>query len=143
MAYIAVISGPNLNLTGKREPDIYGTMGFEELMEQLRAEFTDLGFEYYQSNVEGDLVSAVQQHGFEENCRGILLNAGAYTHTSIAIADAIAAIPAPVVAVHLSNIFAREAERKTDLLVAKCRGMICGLGITGYRLGVEFLQTLH
>lgn len=141
MSYVAIINGPNLNLLGLREPEIYGNKDFLSYLEELRKDFEGTDIQYLQSNVEGELINAIQEHGFAKDCAGIVLNAGGYTHTSIAIADAIASIKRTVLAVHISNIFAREEERRTDLLVAKCKGMICGLGLKGYKLAIEWLLT--
>ena len=134
---IAIVNGPNLNLLGRREPDIYGSNSMESCMATLRAAFPDIEFSYHQSNVEGELVNILQSVGFESD--GVVLNAGGYTHTSVAIRDAVSAISAPVVEVHISNIFAREEFRHTSLLSPVCRGSIIGLGLTGYRLAVEAL----
>ena len=139
MEYV-IINGPNLNLLGKREPGIYGDRSFEDYLQSLSQKFPEDKIHYEQYNVEGDIVTAIQKHGYDKAVRGIVLNAAAYTHTSIAIADAIAAIPKPVIAVHISNIFAREEERRTDLLVSKCKGMICGLGLRGYELALMALM---
>lgn len=134
---IAIINGPNLNLLGKRETDIYGNQPFEEYLEHLQKEFPQVEFTYAQSNVEGELVTLLQQFGFSQD--GIILNPAAYTHTSVAIGDAIAAIPAPLVEVHISNIFSREEFRKLSYISAKARGVISGLGLTGYDLAVRYL----
>ncbi|MFT3901776.1 MAG: type II 3-dehydroquinate dehydratase [Niabella sp.] len=134
---IAIINGPNLNLLGKREPGIYGSRGFDDFFVELRAAFPEVAFEYFQSNVEGELVSALQQYGFSVD--GIVMNPAAYTHTSVAIGDAIAAIPAPVVEVHISNVHAREDFRKLSHVSAKAVGTIAGLGLSGYKLAVEYL----
>lgn len=139
MEYV-IINGPNLNLLGKREPGIYGNRSFEDYLSELALNYPDDIFHHEQYNVEGDIVTAIQTHGYNASTKGIVLNAAAYTHTSIAIADAIAAIPKPVIAVHISNIFARESERHTDLLVSKCKGMICGLGLKGYELALMALM---
>ena len=134
---IAIINGPNLNLVGVREPEIYGTQTFEDYMEQLQAIFPQITFTYYQSNVEGELVNELQKVGFEYD--GIVLNAGAYTHTSIAIGDAIAAITTPVVEVHISNVAGREDFRKiNNYISAKSKGTITGLGLKGYELAVRW-----
>ena len=133
---IAIINGPNLNLLGKREPEIYGSETFEDYLEKLKVKFPSISFEYFQSNVEGELVNALQQFGFSAD--GIILNPGAYTHTSIAIGDAIAAIKTKVVEIHISNIFAREEFRKHSYVSAKAIGVISGLGMKGYELGVEY-----
>ncbi|MBA2499747.1 MAG: type II 3-dehydroquinate dehydratase [Chitinophagaceae bacterium] len=133
---IAIINGPNLNLLGKREPGIYGNLPFEEFLEQLKKIFTDIDISYFQSNIEGELIDELQKVGF--NVDGIILNPGGYTHTSVAIGDAIAAITAPVIEVHISNVQAREDFRKISLVSANCAGTISGLGMTGYRLALEW-----
>ncbi len=136
---LIIINGPNLNLLGKREPEIYGTQSFEKYFEELRNDFTNVNLQYFQSNIEGELVNKIQELGFELD--GIILNAAAYTHTSVAISDAIAAISAPVVEVHISNIYKREEYRHKSIISAHCQGMICGLGLAGYKLAVQyFLQ---
>ena len=136
---IAIINGPNLNLLGKREPGIYGNKSFEEYFEKLKADYPDLILTYFQSNVEGELVNYLHQVGFDYD--GILLNAGGYTHTSVAIRDAIAAIKAPVVEIHISNVFAREDFRHVSMIASKCAGSIVGLGLQGYELGLlHFLK---
>lgn len=134
---IAIINGPNLNLLGKRETDIYGNQPFEEYLEHLQKEFPQVEFTYTQSNIEGELVTLLQQYGFNQD--GIILNPAAYTHTSVAIGDAIAAIPAPLVEVHISNIFSREEFRKLSYVSAKAKGVISGLGLTGYDLAIRYL----
>ena len=133
---IAIINGPNLNLLGKREPGIYGHLPFEEFLEQLKKISTDIEISYFQSNVEGELIDELQKVGF--NVDGIILNPGGYTHTSVAIGDAIAAITSPVIEVHISNVHAREDFRKISLVSANCAGTISGLGMTGYRLALEW-----
>ena len=133
---IIIINGPNLNLLGTREPGIYGSQTFEEFFEQLKKEFPYVKFTYFQSNHEGELVSKLQEVGFSYD--GIVLNAAAYTHTSVAIADAIAAITTPVIEVHISNIHAREAFRHHSFLTKNCVGMITGLGLEGYRLALNY-----
>lgn len=138
---ITIINGPNLNLLGKREPDIYGTRTFEDYFEELKSKFPTTELEYFQSNVEGDLVSKIQQVGF--NSAGIILNAGAYTHTSAAIGDAVAAVPAPVIEVHISNVFAREEFRHKSFISPHCNGIIIGLGLDGYNLAIRHLQIQH
>lgn len=135
---IAIINGPNLNLLGKREPGVYGSQDFESFLESLKAKYPAVEFSYFQSNVEGELINALQQAGFTVS--GIILNPGGYTHTSVAIGDAIAAIEAPVVEVHISNVHAREDFRKLSHVSAKARGTICGLGLKGYELAVAFLM---
>jgi 3-dehydroquinate dehydratase-2 len=137
---ILIINGPNLNLLGKREPEIYGNRSFEDYLRDLQALFPNDQIDYFQSNHEGALIDRIQQAGFEVD--GIVLNAGAYTHTSIAIADAIGAIPAPVVEVHISNIHQRESFRQHSFLAAKCVGSIVGLGLDGYRLALLHFQQI-
>lgn len=134
---IAIINGPNLNLLGKREPEVYGKETFETYLNSLINIFPDVQFKYFQSNLEGELVNAIQEHGFTTD--GIILNPAGYTHTSVAIGDAVAAIPAAVVEVHISNIFAREEFRKHSHVSAKCDGVISGLGLKGYELAVRYL----
>ncbi len=134
---IAIINGPNLNLLGKRETDIYGNQSFEEYFETLKAQFPAAEFSYYQSNVEGELINEIQRAGFA--CDGIVLNPGGYTHTSVALGDAIAAIKAPVVEVHISNVHAREDFRKLSHVSGKAAGSIFGLGLKGYELAVSWL----
>ncbi|HRN72359.1 MAG TPA: type II 3-dehydroquinate dehydratase [Ginsengibacter sp.] len=134
---IAIINGPNLNLVGTREPGVYGKETFEEYLVKLRKKFPSVEFTYYQSNVEGELVNEIQHAAKKSD--GIILNAGAYTHTSIAIADAIAAIQVPVIEVHISNIAAREDFRKHSYLSAKCAGTIFGFGMKGYELAASSL----
>lgn len=132
---IAIINGPNLNLLGKREPSIYGHSDFESFFTELKSKFKQVDFVYFQSNVEGDLINKIQELGFTYD--GIILNAGGYTHTSVAIADAIAAIKTPVIEVHISNIFAREDFRHVSFLGANCKGSISGFGLKGYELAVK------
>lgn len=134
---IIIINGPNLNLLGKRELTIYGTTSFGEYFEELKKRYPDIHLEYFQSNVEGELINKIQEVGFSFD--GIILNAGGYTHTSVAIADAIAAIKTPVIEVHISNLFAREDFRHVSLVGAKCRGTISGFGLDSYRLAIESL----
>lgn len=133
---IAIINGPNLNLLGKREPDVYGTVSFDELLEALKKNYPAIEFSYFQSNVEGELINELQRVGFSAD--GIVLNPGGYTHTSVAIGDAIAAIKSPVVEVHISNVHAREDFRKLSHVSAKAAGSIIGLGLKGYELAVEW-----
>ena len=135
---IIIINGPNLNLLGKREPEIYGTLTFEQYFETLKTQFSDVELFYFQSNHEGDLLDKIHEIGFSFD--GIVINAGAYTHTSIAIADALAAVKTPAIEVHISNIHAREAFRHHSFLAAKCVGSIVGLGLKGYALAIEFLK---
>ncbi|WP_212002936.1 type II 3-dehydroquinate dehydratase [Chitinophaga sp. HK235] len=132
---IAIINGPNLNLLGKREPGIYGSESFEDYFQKLQKSFPSVELSYFQHNVEGEIINYLHEIGFSYD--GILLNAGGYTHTSVAIRDAIAAIKAPVIEIHISNVYAREEFRHTSLIAAKCVGSICGLGMNGYRLGVQ------
>ena len=133
---IAIINGPNLNLLGTREPELYGSQTFEEYYEELRKKYSAVTFSYFQSNVEGELINELQRVGFSSD--GILLNPGGYTHTSVAIGDAIAAIKAPVIEVHISNIHAREEFRRLSLVSAKARGKIAGLGLKGYELALHY-----
>ncbi|MEJ2005393.1 MAG: type II 3-dehydroquinate dehydratase [Cyclobacteriaceae bacterium] len=133
---IMIINGPNLNLLGKREPSIYGAENFEGFFKNLKKTFPDVSLEYYQSNVEGELVDKLQECGFSYD--GIILNAAAYTHTSVAISDAIAAIETPVLEIHISNIYAREEFRHKSIISKNCIGMIGGLGLQGYSLAVEY-----
>lgn len=134
---IAIINGPNLNLLGKRETDIYGNASFDEFFKELQSKFSGTELSYFQSNIEGELVNEIQRVGYEFD--GIVINPAAYTHTSVAVGDAIAAIKAPVVEVHISNIFAREEFRKISHVSAKSVGVISGLGLKGYELAIEFL----
>jgi len=140
MKKITIINGPNLNLLGKREPGIYGNEGFESYLEKLKQSNPDLVFDYFQSNIEGELIDAIQKAGFSAD--GIILNPGGYTHTSVAIGDAIPSITAPVIEVHISNVHAREEFRKISHVSAKARGTICGLGLEGYALAAQFLKGL-
>lgn len=135
---ILVINGPNLNLLGTREKSVYGNQTFEAYFETLTTKCSGLDLSYYQSNVEGDLINKLHEVGFSYD--GIVLNAGGYTHTSVAISDAIAAINTPVVEVHISNIHAREEYRHLSLITANCVGMITGFGLKGYDLALEYLQ---
>ncbi len=132
---ILIVDGPNLNLLGKREPEIYGHRGFEGYLEELRKVYPDVEMGYFQSNVEGELVDKLQEWGF--SCDGIVLNAGAYTHTSVALYDCIRSLESPVVEVHISNVYQREEFRHHSLIAAVCRGTICGFGLDSYRLAVE------
>ncbi|MFL5739574.1 MAG: type II 3-dehydroquinate dehydratase [Flavisolibacter sp.] len=136
---IAIINGPNLNLLGKRETDIYGNMPFENYLQQLKTKYPDVSFTYFQSNVEGELINELQKLGFDHD--GIIINPGGYTHTSIAIGDAIAAIKTPVIEVHISNVHAREDFRKFSHISGKSVGSIFGLGLKGYELALQwFIQ---
>jgi len=137
---IQIINGPNLNLLGKREKEIYGDIPFEKYLELLKDVFKDIEIEYYQSNIEGEIINKIQETGYSFN--GIVLNAGGYTHTSVAIADAIAAIKTPVVEVHITNIFAREEFRHISLIAPNCMGSISGFGLDSYRLAIESLRVL-
>ncbi len=134
---IAIINGPNLNLLGKREPEIYGNLSFEQYLKQLKSLFPSVEFIYYQSNIEGELINELQRTGFE--CDGIVFNPGGYTHTSVAIGDAIISIKAPVIEVHISNINTREEFRKISHISAKAVGSIIGLGLKGYELAIRWL----
>lgn len=136
MLNIAIINGPNLNLLGKREPAVYGSDSFDDFLTQLKKDFPQINFTYLQSNIEGELVDAIQKFGFNQD--GIILNPAAYTHTSIAIGDAIAAIKTPVIEVHISNVHAREDFRKISHVSAKAVGSIVGLGLKGYALAAEW-----
>ncbi|GJM36259.1 MAG: 3-dehydroquinate dehydratase [Saprospiraceae bacterium] len=133
---LIIINGPNLNLLGKREPSVYGNESFEDYFAQLQMEYPGITLHYFQTNHEGVLIDKLHEVGFSYD--GIILNAGAFTHTSIAIADAIGAIDAAVVEVHISNVYARETFRHHSYLSAKCEGVIVGLGLKGYELAVEF-----
>jgi 3-dehydroquinate dehydratase-2 len=136
---IAIINGPNLNLLGKREPGIYGAQDFESFYQSLQEKFPSVQFSYFQSNVEGELINELQRIGFTVD--GIVMNPGGYTHTSVALGDCIAAISAPVIEVHISNVHAREDFRKISHVSARARGTIAGLGLKGYELAVQyFLQ---
>ncbi|MFT3677196.1 MAG: type II 3-dehydroquinate dehydratase [Chitinophagaceae bacterium] len=134
---IAIINGPNLNLLGKREPGIYGSESFEDFLQKLRAKYPQVQFSYFQSNIEGELIDELQRTGFDAD--GIIMNPGGYTHTSVAIGDAIAAIKAPVVEVHISNVHAREEFRHLSHVSAKAAGSLIGLGLKGYDLAVAYL----
>ncbi len=132
---IQIINGPNINLLGKREPSIYGSQSFEDYLEKLKARYPNVTFEYYQSNVEGEMINKIHEVGFDFD--GIILNAGAYTHTSIALQDAIRAIKSPVIEVHISNVHKREEFRHKSMISCACVGVICGFGLDSYRLAVE------
>jgi 3-dehydroquinate dehydratase II len=134
---IAIINGPNLNLQGKREVDIYGGESFEEYLKKLEDKYTDVELSYFQSNIEGELINEIQKAGF--NCNGIIFNPGGYTHTSVALGDTIAAVISPVIEVHISNIFGREEFRKISHVSAKSKGVITGMGLKGYELALEYL----
>lgn len=137
MKKIEIINGPNLNLTGRREPEVYGSVSVEQYLDTLRGQFPDVEIVYYQSNVEGELIDRIQRAGFEAD--GLIVNLGGYSHTSVALRDALLAVPAPKVEVHLSNIFAREEYRHHSLVTSACRGMVCGLGLQGYELALRAL----
>lgn len=135
---IQILNGPNLNLLGTREKDIYGDLNFEKYLDKLNQSFKDIEIDYYQSNVEGEIINKLHEVGFSYD--GILLNAGGYTHTSVAIRDAIKAVSSPVVEVHISNVFAREEFRHTSLIAPNCIGSISGFGLDSYRLAIEGLK---
>lgn len=135
---IQIINGPNLNLLGVREPEVYGFSSFETYLQKLKETYPDTTIEYYQSNVEGEIINKLHEIGFSFD--GIVLNAGAYTHTSLAIHDAIKAIQTPVVEVHISNVHAREEIRHKSLISAACKGVIAGFGMDSYRLAISSLQ---
>ena len=134
---IQIINGPNLNLLGTREPGIYGNQSFDTYIDELRAMYSIIEIDYFQSNVEGELINKLHETGFTYD--GIIINAGGYTHTSVAIADAIAAIKTPVIEVHISNIYAREEYRHVSLTGKNCKGVLTGFGMDGYRLAIESL----
>ncbi|MCF0043372.1 type II 3-dehydroquinate dehydratase [Dyadobacter fanqingshengii] len=135
MKKILILNGPNLNLLGKREPGVYGNQSFEDYFETLKGLFSDIELHYFQSNHEGALIDKIHEVGFTFD--GIVINAGGYTHTSIALADALSAVTTPAIEVHISNIHAREAFRHHSYLTSRCKGMICGLGLRGYELAVH------
>ena len=137
---IAIINGPNLNLLGKREPEVYGSKNFEQYFEELQKKYPAVDFSYYQSNIEGELINKLQEFGFSYD--GIIMNPGGYTHTSVALGDAIAAITTKVIEVHISNVHAREDFRKISHVSAKAKGTIAGLGLKGYELAlISFLNS--
>lgn len=138
---IAIINGPNLNLLGKREVDIYGAESFDTYLQKLQSKYPNIRISYFQTNVEGELINEIQRVGF--SCDGIILNPGGYTHTSVALGDAIAAITTPVIEVHISNIFGREEFRKLSHVSSRAKGVISGLGLKSYQLAVEYLLSLH
>jgi 3-dehydroquinate dehydratase-2 len=138
---IAIINGPNLNLLGQREPGIYGSQSFAEFLDKLTGKYPHIHFHYFQSNIEGELVDELQKTGFDHD--GIILNPAAYTHTSVAIGDAVAAIKSPVIEVHISNVHAREEFRRLSHVSAKAAGSIIGLGLKGYELAVEYLISIE
>ncbi len=133
---IAIINGPNLNLIGSRETDVYGSETFEHYFDKLRKKYATVDFDYFQSNIEGELINEIQRAGLQMN--GIIINPGGYTHTSVALGDAIAAVKAPVIEVHITNLNAREEFRMINHVSAKCKGSIVGLGLKGYGLAVEY-----
>ena len=137
---IQIINGPNLNLLGVREPGIYGDESFESYLPKLRAMFPDVEIDYFQSNVEGKLIDKMQEVGFDYD--GVVLNAGAYTHNSVALHDCIRAMRCPVVEVHISNVHQREAFRHKSMISAACKGVICGFGLDSYRLAIEALKAI-
>ena len=134
---ITIINGPNLNLVGRREPDVYGERSFEDYLAELRRDFDGVEIRYFQSNVEGEIVDEIQRSGFDPSCEGIILNPGGYSHYSVAIADAVAAVPARVVEVHISNIHAREEYRRHSVTAERAAGVIAGFGLKGYRLALQ------
>jgi len=134
MKKIIIINGPNLNLLGKREPDVYGNLDFETYFTHLKKEFPQFELSVYQTNIEGEIIDKLQEVGFEYE--GIILNAGGYTHTSVAIADAIASISTPTIEVHISNVYARESYRHVSLMAKNCKGVISGFGLVSYRLAL-------
>ena len=136
---IQLINGPNLNLLGKREPEVYGSESFESYFVQLQAQFPGVELSYFQSNVEGELINKIQEVGFSID--GIILNAGGYTHTSVALSDAVAAVTTPTVEVHISNLYKREEFRHKSILSKSCVGMIAGLGLKGYALAIQYFLT--
>ncbi len=136
---IQIINGPNLNLLGVREPGIYGSESFEAFLPQLQAKYPDVQIDYYQSNIEGELINKMQEVGFKYD--GIVLNAGAYTHTSVALHDCIRSLKCPVIEVHISNVHQREEFRHKSMISAACKGVICGFGLDSYRLAVEALRS--
>ncbi len=136
---IAIINGPNLNLLGTREPEVYGRENFENFLATLDARFPGVEITYHQSNIEGELINHL--HSCIDTVDGIVLNAGGYTHTSVALADAVAAVGIPVIEVHISNVLAREDYRKTSFIAAKCKGSISGLGLDGYALAIQYFQS--
>lgn len=137
---IQIINGPNLNLLGTREPGIYGSSSFDQYLPQLQARYPNIEIAYYQSNIEGELINKMQEVGF--SCDGIVLNAGAYTHTSVALHDCIRSLKCPVIEVHISNVHQREAFRHHSFISSACKGVICGFGLDSYRLAVEALLSL-
>ena len=137
MKRITIINGPNLNLTGRREPEVYGTTTMEQYLEELQRRFPEVQLGYFQSNIEGELIDRIQQVGYEAD--GLIVNLGGYSHTSVALRDALLAVTAPAVEVHLSNLFAREDYRHHSLITSACLGMVCGLGLKGYEMALSAL----
>ena len=138
---LQIINGPNLNLLGKREPEVYGNRDFESFLTAIKVKFPSIIINYFQSNVEGELINKLHEIGFETD--GIIFNAGGYTHTSVAIADAVAAIKSPVIEVHISNIYSREEYRHNSLMAKNCIGVIAGLGLMGYELAIEYFMEVR
>ncbi|MDR1631658.1 MAG: type II 3-dehydroquinate dehydratase [Dysgonamonadaceae bacterium] len=138
---LQIINGPNLNLLGAREPEVYGSSSFEDYLQELTQHFPEVEFYYFQSNVEGEIINKIHETGFSFD--GIILNAGAYTHTSIAIHDAIKGVKTPVIEVHISNVHARETFRHHSLIAGACKGVIAGFGLDSYRLAVEAIKSLN
>lgn len=141
MKKIMIINGPNLNLVGSRQPEVYGNESMEEFIAKMKRTTEGVAIDYYQSNIEGELINKIHEVGFDYN--GIIINAGGYSHTSVALHDALLAVAAPAVEVHISNIFAREEYRHHSLLSSACKGMICGLGLEGYQLAVHFIAQMQ
>ncbi|MBD5198602.1 MAG: type II 3-dehydroquinate dehydratase [Bacteroidales bacterium] len=139
---VLIINGPNLNLLGVREPGVYGSLSMDDYLEALCADYRDIDIEYFQSNHEGEIIDRLHEVGFDREYKGIALNAGAYTHTSLAIADAIRAIELPVVEVHISNVHSREEIRHRSLIAPACKGVIAGFGLDSYRLAIEAIKEL-
>ncbi len=138
---ILIMNGPNLNLLGVREPGIYGSNSFESYLPQLKERYPDIELEYYQSNIEGEMINKLQEVGFSYD--GVVLNAGAYTHTSVALHDCIRSLKCPVIEVHISNVHTREEFRHHSYLSPACKGVICGFGLDSYRLGIEALISVN
>jgi len=138
---IIIINGPNLNLLGTREPEIYGTQTFDDFFEKLMLQNADIDLQYFQSNIEGELIDKIQEVGFSYD--GIILNAAGYTHTSVAIADAVAAIKTPVIEVHISNPYAREDYRQRSLISPKAKAIICGMGLKGYEFALNYFLQIN
>ena len=136
---IQIINGPNLNLLGTREPGIYGSSSFDSYLPTLRQQYADIQLDYFQSNIEGELINKMQETGFFGDCDGIVLNAGAYTHTSVALQDCIRSLRCPVIEVHISNVHQREEFRHHSMISCACKGVICGFGLDSYRLAIEAL----